>query len=512
MVAYKIAAAVCSLFASLAIAAPDTDLIDSLPLWGRTPTPQYSGYLNATDGCDTAANGPFCKLHYWLATADDDAANKPVIVWLNGGPGSSSVLGFLQENGPLLINATGGLMMNPWSWTQVGNLLILESPVGVGYSYCAHQLLGKVCKNTDRYTASAARAALVDFYDKFPEYKQNDLFITGESYAGVYIPTLAKEILDNAPELPLRGLAVGDPCTDNTAQADSMDALWYSYKYGLVDEAVYDMLWNKCDVRIPATLYQSRFVIDAKETTLTLTDTAYGKKHHKEPDSAKRLFSYLSQRAQHKDTPECTLALRKFLMSTSRALSQDWRDSFIDDYSLFAPVSNLEDDYMTEYMNRRDVKLALHVTDTPVHTWPYPNAGFDYTKEYDACNDEVKDGLPSMIALYNEIVPKLKQVFVYNGDTDPCVSYEGTRTAIARVGFAEVDGGSYRPWFYNHTETTGKCEQTTRKMMVMVIMKCEAQYGMVLYVLLVILSLLIFVISLFLCYYLRSDLWLHIAP
>jgi cathepsin A (carboxypeptidase C) len=48
----------------------------------------------------------------------------------------------------------------------------------------------------------------------------------------------------------------------------------------------------------------------------------------------------------------------------------------------------------------------------------------------------------------------LTSVWVYNGDTDPCVSYEGTRTAIERVGFPEVDGGSYRPWFYNHTATT----------------------------------------------------------
>ena len=55
----------------------------------------------------------------------------------------------------------------------------------------------------------------------------NDFFITGESYAGVYIPTLSKEILDNAPELNLVGIAVGDPCTDNEAQRDSMDALWY---------------------------------------------------------------------------------------------------------------------------------------------------------------------------------------------------------------------------------------------------------------------------------------------
>jgi hypothetical protein len=126
-----------------------------------------------------------------------------------------------------MMTAEGGLMENPWSWTYVANLVALEAPVGVGYSYCEAQTRGKRCKNTDKFTASASRAALQDFFRKFPELAASDFFITGESYAGVYLPTLAKEILDHAPEIRLQGLAVGDPCTDNTAQSDSMDALWY---------------------------------------------------------------------------------------------------------------------------------------------------------------------------------------------------------------------------------------------------------------------------------------------
>ena len=207
---------VATLFAILTStvwAAPKEDLVASLPLFGKPPTPQYSGYLDGTDGCDTATNGPFCKLHYWFAEAEEDPYNKPVILWLNGGPGSSSILGFLQENGPLLINATGGLMQNPWAWTKVANLFVLESPVGVGYSYCANQIKGDLCENTDKYTASTTRAALADFFrNKFPDLSQNDFFITGESYAGVYIPTLAKEILEFTPGINLVGLAVGGMC------------------------------------------------------------------------------------------------------------------------------------------------------------------------------------------------------------------------------------------------------------------------------------------------------------
>jgi serine carboxypeptidase-like clade I len=452
-------------------AAPLAELVESLPEWNAPlPTTMYSGYLNATDGCDTTVNGDYCYLHYWLCMAEEDeesdddrpkiaAADKPVVLWLNGGPGSSSVLGLLQENGPLLMSANGvGLMRNPYAWTKVAHLLVLESPIGVGYSYCqAQEKDGGVCKNTDKFTASAACAALADFYAKFPELANNALFATGESYAGVYLPTLAYEILvynanlpdDNgndddttAVPIPLKGLAVGDPCTDNTAQKDSMDALWYGHKYGLVDDAVFDVLWNQCQVRLPShRMNRARYRAQEQDQSLSFEEW---------------MKSHWTTQTTTTDSAECDLALKKFLLSSSRALSQSWRNMYIDDYSLFAPVTDAEDEAMQRYMDRPDVRRALHVTDTPIATWPYPDAGFDYTKEFDACNEEADSTRDlSMIDFYRKLAPQLQGgIWIYNGDTDPCVSYEGTRTAVKRIGFAEVEGGGYRPWFYNHTATT----------------------------------------------------------
>ena len=70
------------------------------------------------------------------------------------------MIGFLQELGPLLISAQGDLMPNPWGWTKHANVVAIEAPIGVGYSYCSRQANGDgPCVNTDRYTASASRAA-----------------------------------------------------------------------------------------------------------------------------------------------------------------------------------------------------------------------------------------------------------------------------------------------------------------------------------------------------------------
>ena len=64
-----------------------------------------------------------------------------------------------------------------------------------------------------------------------------------------------------------------------------------------------------------------------------------------------------------------------------------------------------------------------------------------------------------MIDFYRTIAPQLDTTIVFNGDVDPCVSYEGTRTAIEQVGFAEAEGGAYRPWFFDKNAASLKLLQ-----------------------------------------------------
>ena len=165
--------------ASALLGIPSQDAVSALPGFGVPPTPHFSGFLNAS------AAEPGTYLHYWMAAAPGkDWQSKPVVLWMNGGPGASSVLGMLQEQGPLIIDNKGDLMENPYAWSKLANLVVLESPAGVGYSYCADHAMG--CLNTDNSTASDARRAMQDFFKtKFPELSKNPFTITGESYAGV---------------------------------------------------------------------------------------------------------------------------------------------------------------------------------------------------------------------------------------------------------------------------------------------------------------------------------------
>mmetsp|Transcript_16028 Transcript_16028/g.39039 ORF Transcript_16028/g.39039 Transcript_16028/m.39039 type:complete len:215 (+) Transcript_16028:293-937(+) len=107
---------------------------------------------------------------------------------------------------------------------------------------------------------------------------------------------------------------------------------------------------------------------------------------------------------------------------------------------------------MSQWMQRSDVRAALHVESSPAKQWPGPSEGWSYTSQYAACNAAAPPGTPSMIDFYRYLAPRLKTTIVFNGDTDPCVSYEGTREAVRVVGYAQLPGGAQRPYFFNATE------------------------------------------------------------
>jgi len=143
-------------------------------------TNSYSGYLTVSSSK---------ALHYVFLESMNNTDTDPVVVWFNGGPGCSSLLAFMQEHGPFVLeDGATNITENPYPWIARANMLYIESPAGVGYSVAN--------RSSDLFTndlqqSEDALIALGAFYEKFPEKKTNDLFISGESYGGIYVPYLA---------------------------------------------------------------------------------------------------------------------------------------------------------------------------------------------------------------------------------------------------------------------------------------------------------------------------------
>ncbi len=166
--------------AATAYGAVRRDLASDLPDAPAFPTLTYSGYLDVTETK---------SLHYVFVESMDSPETDPVIIWFNGGPGCSSMLGMMQELGPIVVN-DGELFFqeNPHPWNVRANVLFLESPAGVGWSVAGTDA---DLDTNDMVQSQDAINALRTWYTKFPEFLPNELFISGESYGGIYVPYLA---------------------------------------------------------------------------------------------------------------------------------------------------------------------------------------------------------------------------------------------------------------------------------------------------------------------------------
>ena len=159
--------------------------VESLPGWhGPLPSRHYSGYVDVSAEPGTT---PGRFLHYWLVEAEDvDPATAPLVLWLNGGPGCSSMDGMWHENGPFKVDRADDtrLIRNPLSWTKIANIIWLEGPIGTGFSYTDETDTPHI---GDEGTAHDNHVFLERFLgpDYFPQFGGHELHIWGESYAGI---------------------------------------------------------------------------------------------------------------------------------------------------------------------------------------------------------------------------------------------------------------------------------------------------------------------------------------
>ncbi|XP_024524634.1 serine carboxypeptidase 24 isoform X2 [Selaginella moellendorffii] len=374
---------------ALALAADPSHLVQGLPGQPEVGFKQYAGQaeINATAGR---------ALFYWFFEADHpNASSLPLVLWLTGGPGCSSIgAGALGETGPFSTNNSGtGLVRNPYSWNKAVNLICLEIPYNTGFSYT--NLLSDGGNYTDNQTASDTLLFLLEFLTKFPEYKQNDFFVAGESFAGHYIPTLASQIIShneqNGNRINLKGFAIGNPSTD--VDYDGPGNIENLYSHSIISEE------------------------------LCQEEKTYCRRN--DDESIARCRNATSQ-------------IRNLI-------------AYITPYNIYAPACNLlsgpDDeaclDSVTPYLNRQDVQAALHVETRPVR-WQFCNPDID--RNYSTLDRE-----RSMLPVYQHLFKSGLRIWIYSGDLDAVVSTLSTRSWIKALNLTVVT-----PWYgWNYRNQVG---------------------------------------------------------
>ncbi|KAF1897494.1 hypothetical protein Lal_00035200 [Lupinus albus] len=369
----------------------EKDKIERLPGQPQVKFSQYGGYITIHKLAGTAF------YYYFVEAHQRSKQSLPLLLWLNGGPGCSSLAyGAMQELGPFRVHSDGKtLFKNNYSWNYAANVLFLESPVGVGFSYSNRS--SDYSTNGDKKTAVDNYLFLVNWLERFPEYKDRDFYISGESYAGHYVPQLAHTILQLNKKaaktiINLKGILIGNAVINDETDSEGMYDFLATHAI-ISDKAAYDI--NKsCDF---ASSNQS----------------------------------------------ECDAA--------SSEVDKDI--SFIDLYNIYAPIcknSNLtahpkktsividpcSENYVYAYLNRGDVQEALHANVT--------NLKYDWQP----CSDVITKWLDSpstVLPLITHFLNNGLRVWIFSGDIDGRVPVTSTKYSIDKLKLPIQT--AWHPWF-----------------------------------------------------------------
>ncbi|XP_056177488.1 serine carboxypeptidase-like 45 [Syzygium oleosum] len=398
LVRWLTAAALCVTLTRIC-SSSEADKIASLPGQPKVSFSQYAGYITVDEKQQRA-------LFYYFAEAEADPASKPLVLWLNGGPGCSSVgAGAFCEHGPF--KPSGDVLLkNDYSWNKEANMLYLESPAGVGFSYSVNNTYYNSVD--DKMTARDNLAFLRNWFEKFPEYKERDLFITGESYAGHYVPQLAMLVVQSKL-FNLKGIAIGNPLLEFNADFNSRAEFFWSH--GLISDATYESFNTICNY--------SQIRRQAQSGTLTPVCS------HVAREASREISQYI-------DTYDVTLDVCLSTVSSQSAVLNKLQET--------EKIDVCVEDETLKYLNRKEVQEALHARLVGISTWTVCSEVLRY--EYQ--NLEIPT-----ISILGELVKSGIHVLVYSGDQDSAIPLLGTRTLVNNL--AKQLGLNttvpYRVWF-----------------------------------------------------------------
>jgi carboxypeptidase D len=337
------------------------------------------------------------NIFYWLLEKPEKAEDAPLVIWLNGGPGCSSMDGLWLENGPFRLDGQSNVKMNPYSWHLAANVMYVDQPVGTGFSYTSRK---------DGYAGNDAAinegfyAFLIKFFelhnkayvttDASGKKKTRPLYFAGESHAGHYIPTIVSHILEKNKAVGLfidvQAAALGNPWIDPPSQYDASEM---AHGLGLITKGqMYNLkeMNKKCQTLLKTGRLRQNICFDLLDVIIDSTAAAGG---------------------------------NKMLMYDAR--------SFVSRPSEFPPGHEA----LEKYLNRPDVKAALHTTSTP--------------QKFEECTDPPymalahQDGLsaaPQLISILDAGI----RVLVFSGQYDLVCHHLGTENLLMDLSWSGNTG------------------------------------------------------------------------
>jgi vitellogenic carboxypeptidase-like protein len=356
----------------------------------------YSGYFTVDKQFDS-------NLFFWFFPAEEDYEDAPVLLWLQGGPGASSLYAIFEENGPFILKSK--LELNPHTWTKSHSVIYIDNPVQTGYSFTNDGFAKNETKvGEDLYEA------LRQFFTLFPELQTNDFFVTGESYGGKYVPAASYTILKKNPtaslKINLKGMAIGNGLCDPENQLKYAD---YLYQIGLVDTS-------------------------GKEQIEVLENEIIAAIHDKDFNEAFKLFDDL---------------LNGDLNGGNTLFKNLTGYSFYFNYLHNEnPESNSIDMSYSEFLQTSEVRKAIHVGDLVY------NSGVEVEQH-------LKEDLMQSVAPWiTELLSNIRVLF-YNGQLDIIVAYPLTENFLKKLDFdaAEEYKTAVRRKWYVGNELAGYIKQ-----------------------------------------------------
>ncbi|KAL6545325.1 hypothetical protein OROGR_009199 [Orobanche gracilis] len=437
---------------------------------------QYSGYITVNQTAGRA-------LFYWLAEAP---INRPLVLWLNGGPGCSSIAyGAFEEIGPFRINSDGKtLYLNPYSWNKLANMLFLESPAGVGFSYS--NTSSDLHTVGDKRTARDAYAFLVGWFERFPQYKHRDFYIAGESYAGHYVPQLSQIIYQGnkgiqRPVINLKGFLVGNAVIDD--YHDYIGTFEYWWTHSLISDSTYKVLGKRCDMG--SSTYPSSDCIKSLEvadqemgnidkysiytlpcnSTSAVMSRSRARGHYPwmsrayDPCSKRYTRIYLNlpdvQKALHANVTGGSYPWQSCRLMTQQTGPRPPHTSDAHDHvpscSAIVYLPTIAYMIMSHHVQQSCLcPRSLHtiMSHRGQRSCPRHIPCFDIFKG-DIVANYWTDSPRSMLPIYQELIAAGIRIWVFSGDTDAVVPLTATRYSIGALKLPTIR--KWYPWYENGT-------------------------------------------------------------